>query len=86
MKNYVNILILYFIQTNLFSLVLAIQRLSEWALKLINLDYILEKQFTDFKDTLLKIRIIKCGIRLCGHLSLLTEDLSNDWIVNFDFI
>jgi hypothetical protein len=49
---------------------------------LINIEYIMEKQFTELKDTLLKIRIIKCGIRLCGHLSVLTEDISNDWIVS----
>jgi hypothetical protein len=60
---------------------LAIQRLSDWALKLINIEYIMEKQFIELKDTLLKIRIIKCGVRLCGQLSVLTEDLSNDWIV-----
>ncbi|CAF3511851.1 unnamed protein product [Rotaria sp. Silwood1] len=61
------------------ELVLAVQRLSDWALKLINVEYIMEKQFTELKDTLLKIRIIKCGVRLCGYLSVLTEDISNDW-------
>lgn len=40
------------------------------------------KQFTDLSNTLLKIRIIKCGIRLCGNLSVLTEDISNNWIVS----
>ena len=45
----------------------------------------MEKQFTDLKNILLKIRIIKCGIRLCGHLSVLTENLSNNWIVGFCF-
>ncbi|CAF3938847.1 unnamed protein product [Adineta steineri] len=60
----------------------AIQRLTEWTLKLISIEYIMEKQFTELKDTLYKIRIIKCGIRLCGHLSVLTEDISNDWIKN----
>jgi hypothetical protein len=66
----------------LFSLVLAIARLTDWTLKLINIEYIMEKQFTDLTNTLLKIRIIKCGIRLSGHLCLITEDLSNNWIVN----
>jgi hypothetical protein len=42
----------------------------------------MEKQFTELQDTLFKIRIMKCGIRLCGHLSVLTEDISNDWMVN----
>jgi len=59
----------------------AIERLSDWTLNLLNIDYILDKQFVDIKETLLKIRLIKCGIRLCGHLSLLNEDLSNNWIV-----
>jgi hypothetical protein len=45
----------------------------------------MEKQFTDLTNTLLKIRIIKCGIRLCGHLCSLTEDISNDWIVRLSF-
>jgi len=66
-------------------LVLAIQRLTDWALKLINIEYIMEKQFIELKDTLLKIRVIKCGVRLCGHLSVLTEDISNDWIVSLVF-
>jgi hypothetical protein len=66
----------------LLYLVLAIQRLTDWALKLINIEYIMEKQFTEFKDALFKLRIMKCGIRLCGHLSVLTEDISNDWMVN----
>jgi hypothetical protein len=70
---------------SIFFLVLAIQRLSDWALKLINIEYIMEKQFTELKDTLLKIRIIKCGIRLCGYLCVLTEDISNDWIVSLVF-
>lgn len=65
-----------------FSLVLAIQRLTDWAVKLINVEYIMEKQFTKLEDTLLKIRIIKCGVRLCGHLCLLTEDISEDFIVS----
>jgi hypothetical protein len=64
------------------NLVLAIERLTDWADKLINIEYIMQKQFTELKDTLLKIRIIKCGVRLCGHLSVLTEDMSNDWIVS----
>lgn len=63
-------------------LVLAIQRLTDWTLKLINIEYIMEKQFTQLEETLLKIRIIKCGLRLCGHLSSLTETLSEDWIVS----
>ena len=42
-----------------FLLVLAIKRLSDWTLQLINIEYIMEKQFTDLKDTLLKIRMIK---------------------------
>lgn len=46
------------------------------------MDYIIENQFTELENTLLKIRIIKCGVRLCGHLSLLTEDLSEDFIVS----
>lgn len=71
---------LFYLSFCLFS-ALAIQRLTEWTLNLINITYIMEKQFIELKDTLLKIRIIKCGIRLCGHLSVLTEDLSNDWIV-----
>ena len=45
----------------------------------------MEKQFTNLKDTLLKIRIIKCGIRLCGHLSSLTEDVSENFIVSLLF-
>ena len=65
-----------------FSLVSAIQRLIDWTLKLINMEYIIEKQFTELENTLLKIRIIKCGVRLCGHLSLLTEGLSEDFIVS----
>ncbi|UJR28969.1 hypothetical protein I4U23_010187 [Adineta vaga] len=62
------------------ELIPAIERLTEWALKLINIEYIMTKQFTELKDTLFKIRILKCGIRLCGHLSVLTEEISNDWI------
>ena len=45
----------------------------------------MEKQFTNLKDTLLKIRIIKCGIRLCGYLSSLTEDISENFIVSLSF-
>ncbi|CAF1554201.1 unnamed protein product, partial [Adineta ricciae] len=62
------------------ELISAIERLTDWALKLINLDYVIGKQVAHLKDTLINIRIMKCGIRLCGHLSVLTEDLSNSWI------
>ena len=68
--------------SSFFSLVSAIQRLTDWTLKLMNIEYIMEKQFTQLEDTLLKIRMIKCGLRLCGHLSSLTEILSEDWIVS----
>jgi hypothetical protein len=61
---------------------LAIQRLTDWALKLIDLTYVMDRQFTELKDTLLKIRAIKCGVRLCGHLSVLTEEMGNDWVVS----
>lgn len=60
----------------------AIQRLTDWASKLIQIDYVITKQFTELDATLLKIRIIKCGIRLSGHLSVLTEEISNEWIVS----
>jgi hypothetical protein len=46
----------------------------------------MDKQFTELKDTLLKIRIIKCGIRLCGHLSFLTDEISSDWIVSLSVL
>lgn len=81
MMNYVRFYSLFFLLNSSF-LVLAVERLREWATKLINIEYIMEKQFTDVKDTLLKIRIIKCGIRLCGYLCVITEDISNDLIVS----
>jgi hypothetical protein len=59
----------------------ALRQLTDWSLKLIDLQYVMSTQFTDLSETLLKIRLIKCGIRLCGHLCVLTEELSNDWIV-----
>ena len=64
------------------ALVSAIARLSDWASHLIDIGYIMSKQFTELNDTLLKIRMMKCGIRLCGHLSVLTEETSETWIVS----
>ncbi|CAF0900246.1 unnamed protein product, partial [Didymodactylos carnosus] len=57
-----------------------LQRLTEWTLKLIDLNYIMDKQFLDRKDTVLKIRLLKCGIRLCGQLTMLNEDFNNEWV------
>ena len=63
-------------------LALAVQRLTEWSLQLIDIEYVMSKQFTELDQTLLKIRIMKCGVRLCGQLSVLTEEISDQWMIS----